>query len=63
MNGLSPCNLKYVRALALAWPEKAIVQQLAAQIPWFHNCILINRLSDARAGRAVNNLCREQQPC
>ncbi len=41
MTGLSPRNLKYMRAFAEAWPEESIVQQVAAQIPWFHNCVLI----------------------
>ena len=44
MQGLSPRNLKYMRAFAAAWPDRAIVQQLAAQIPWFHNCILLDRV-------------------
>jgi hypothetical protein len=39
MKGFSPRNLKYMRAFAEAWPEEAIVQQLAAQLPWFHNCV------------------------
>lgn len=30
----------------LPQPDSAIVQRLAAQIPWFHNCILLNRVSD-----------------
>jgi len=47
MKGLSPRNLKYMRAFAAAWPDRSIVQQLAAQIPWFHNCILLDRFSDA----------------
>jgi predicted nuclease of restriction endonuclease-like (RecB) superfamily len=34
MTGLSPRNLKYMRAFAEAWPEELIVQQLVAQIPW-----------------------------
>jgi predicted nuclease of restriction endonuclease-like (RecB) superfamily len=46
MTGLSPRNLKYMRAFAEAWPEEAIVQQLAAQIPWFHNCILLDKVKD-----------------
>lgn len=37
LRGFSPRNLKYMRAFAGAWPERAIVQQAAAQIPWFHN--------------------------
>ena len=46
MKGLSPRNLKYMRAFAAAWPEREFVQQAAAQIPWFHNCLLLDRLSD-----------------
>jgi predicted nuclease of restriction endonuclease-like (RecB) superfamily len=48
MKGFSPRNLKYMRAFAQAWPAKAIVQQLAAQLPWFHSCVLIDRVKDAR---------------
>jgi predicted nuclease of restriction endonuclease-like (RecB) superfamily len=36
MTGLSPRNLKYMRAFAEAWPELSIVQQLVAQVPWGH---------------------------
>jgi predicted nuclease of restriction endonuclease-like (RecB) superfamily len=44
MNGFSPRNLKYMRAFAQAWPDEVIVQQAAAQIPWFHNCILVDKV-------------------
>lgn len=44
MKGFSQRNLNYMRAFAAAWPDKSIMQQLAAQIPWFHNCILIDRV-------------------
>jgi predicted nuclease of restriction endonuclease-like (RecB) superfamily len=37
MTGLSPRNLKYMRAFAKSYPNASIVQQAAAQIPWFHN--------------------------
>jgi len=47
MQGFSPRNLKYMRALAEAWPEEAIVQQAAAQLPWFHNCVLLDKVKDA----------------
>jgi predicted nuclease of restriction endonuclease-like (RecB) superfamily len=47
MKGFSPRNLKYMRAFAAAWPHRAIVQQLAAQIPWFHNCVLLDRVTDS----------------
>jgi predicted nuclease of restriction endonuclease-like (RecB) superfamily len=46
MKGLSPRNLKYMRAFAEAWPEESIVQQAAAQIPWFHNCTLLDKVKD-----------------
>ncbi|MCZ2156816.1 MAG: PDDEXK nuclease domain-containing protein [Bryobacterales bacterium] len=42
MRGLSPRNLKYMRALADAWPDEQIVQQLVAQIPWGHNVRLLD---------------------
>jgi len=35
--GFSPRNLKYMRAIAEAYPDNQIVQQLVAQIPWGHN--------------------------
>jgi len=46
MQGFSPRNLKYMRAFAEAWPEESIVQQAAAQLPWFHNCILLDKVKD-----------------
>lgn len=36
MKGFSPRNLKYMRKFASAWPDQAIVQQAAAQLPWSH---------------------------
>jgi len=47
MRGFSPRNLKYMRAFAAAWPKRPFVQQLAARIPWTHNCLLLDRLPDA----------------
>lgn len=43
MKGFSPRNLKYMRAFAAAWPKREFVQQAAARIPWFHNCLLLCR--------------------
>jgi predicted nuclease of restriction endonuclease-like (RecB) superfamily len=45
MKGFSPRNLKYMRAFAEAWPDEAIVQQAAAQLPWGHNLVLLDRLN------------------
>lgn len=44
MKGFSPRNLKYMRAIAEAWPDSDFVQQAAAQLPWFHLCVLIDKL-------------------
>lgn len=44
MKGFSPRNLKYMRAFAEAWPDGEFVQQVAAQLPWFHLCILLDKL-------------------
>lgn len=49
MKGFSTRNLKYMRSFAEAWPDDSIVQQLAAQIPWFHNCILLDKVKDPEA--------------
>lgn len=44
LGGLSPRNLKYMRAFAAAWPDRAFVQQPAAQIPWGHHLVLLDKL-------------------
>jgi predicted nuclease of restriction endonuclease-like (RecB) superfamily len=44
VTGFSPRNLKYMQALAEAWPDEQIVQQLAAQLPWFHNCTILDKV-------------------
>src|SRR5208282_3473796 len=46
LGGYSVRNLKYMRAFAKAWPDHSIVQQLAAQIPWMHNCLLLDRVKE-----------------
>jgi predicted nuclease of restriction endonuclease-like (RecB) superfamily len=46
MKGFSRTNLLYMRAFAEAYPNESIVQQLAGQIPWGHNVILIDRVKD-----------------
>ncbi|WNL42891.1 PDDEXK nuclease domain-containing protein [Halomonas sp. PAMB 3264] len=46
MKGFSPRNLKYMRAFAEAWPEPAFVQEVLAQLPWYHQLALLEKLSD-----------------
>jgi hypothetical protein len=48
MRSLSPRNLKYMRAFASAWPERRIVQEGLAQITWYHNIALFERLGDSQ---------------
>ena len=47
MQGFSPRNLKYMRAFAAAWPERSIVQEALAQIPWYHHIALLEKLNGA----------------
>ena len=44
MKGISPRNLKYMRAFAEAWPEEPIVQGVLAQITWYHNLAILEKL-------------------
>jgi predicted nuclease of restriction endonuclease-like (RecB) superfamily len=46
MIGLSPRNLKYMRAFGEAWPDEAIVQAALAQITWYHNLALLEKLKN-----------------
>ncbi len=46
IKGFSSRNLKYMRAFAEAYPDQEFVQQPAAQIPWFHNCVLLDKVKD-----------------
>ena len=51
MNGFSPRNLKYMRAFAQAWPDEPIVQQVVAQLPWYHQLALLDKLPGAEDRR------------
>jgi predicted nuclease of restriction endonuclease-like (RecB) superfamily len=46
MKGFSTRNLKYMRALAEAWPDDAIVQQLVARLPWGHIVRLLDKVKE-----------------
>ena len=51
MKGFSPRNLKYMRAFAEAWPDAEFVQQAAAQLPWGHNLVLLDKLATTEQRR------------
>jgi predicted nuclease of restriction endonuclease-like (RecB) superfamily len=45
MKGFSPRNLKYLRAFAEAWRDEAIVQAVLAQLTWYHNIAILEKLT------------------
>ncbi|MEL6764897.1 MAG: DUF1016 N-terminal domain-containing protein [Cyanobacteria bacterium J06607_6] len=47
MKGFSARNLTYMRTFANAYPDLEITQRAAAQIPWFHNCTLLDKVEDS----------------
>ncbi|EXI67544.1 MAG: hypothetical protein AW08_01805 [Candidatus Accumulibacter adjunctus] len=51
MKGFSPRNLKYMRSFAEAWPDEAFVQGVLAQLPWYHQLALIDKLKTAEQRR------------
>jgi len=46
MTGLSARNLKYMRSFADAYPEREIVQQVVARLPWGHTVRFIEAIKD-----------------
>lgn len=44
MKGFSSRNLKYMRAFAEAWPDAEFVQEVLAQLPWYHQLALLDKL-------------------
>lgn len=51
MKGFSARNLKYMRTFAELFPDEQFVQQIAAQIPWWHNVLIMTRIKDPAAQR------------
>lgn len=45
MKGFSPRNLKYMRAFAAAWADQEVVQEALAQVTWYHNITLLEKLN------------------
>ena len=44
MRGFSRRNLLYMRSFAEAWPEPTFVQEVLAQLPWYHQVTLLDKL-------------------
>ncbi len=51
MRGFSTRNMKYMRALAVAWPEQGYVQRAVAQIPWGHNVRILDKVKEPEVRR------------
>jgi predicted nuclease of restriction endonuclease-like (RecB) superfamily len=51
MKGFSPRNLKYMRAFAEAWPDAEFVQAVLAQLPWYHQLALLDKLRSPETRR------------
>ncbi len=45
MKGFSPRNLKYMRAFAEAYPDEPFVQAVLAQITWYHNIAILEKIA------------------
>ena len=46
MKGFSPRNLKYMRKFAQEYPEIEFVQEVLAQLSWYHHTTLLDKISD-----------------
>ena len=46
ITGLSARNLKYMQRFAREFEDLQIVQQAAAQLPWFHICTIMDKISN-----------------
>jgi len=47
IKGFSTRNLKYMRKFAEIYPDFQFVQQVVAQIPWSHNCTIMDKVKDS----------------
>lgn len=48
MKGFSRTNLLYMRSFADSYADEQFVQQVAGQIPWFHNCVILDKVKDSK---------------
>ncbi len=57
--GYSVRNLKYMAKFAAAYPDREFVQQAAAQIPWGHNIVLLDKIADDDERAWYMEACRK----
>jgi predicted nuclease of restriction endonuclease-like (RecB) superfamily len=46
LTGFSARNMRYMKALAEAYPDEAMLQRSVAILPWRHNIVLLEKLKD-----------------
>ena len=46
MKGFSIRNLKYMRSFAETYPDQQFVQEVLAQITWYHHITLLEKVKD-----------------
>ncbi len=46
MKGFSVRNLKYMRRFSSVYPDRSFVQEVLAQLSWYHNITLIQQVKD-----------------
>jgi predicted nuclease of restriction endonuclease-like (RecB) superfamily len=46
MKGFGERNLVYMQTFAASYQDYEFTQQVAAQIPWFHHCVIIDKIKD-----------------
>jgi predicted nuclease of restriction endonuclease-like (RecB) superfamily len=49
MKGFSPRNLKYMRRFAEVYQDEAIVQEVLAQITWYHHITILDKVKEPDA--------------
>ena len=48
MKGFSQRNLKYMRSFAENWQDEQFVQEVLAQITWYHNITILDKIKSAK---------------
>ena len=57
--GYSVRNLKYMAKFAQTYPDREFVQQVVAQIPWGHNLVLLDKVSEPEERRWYLVTCQK----
>jgi len=50
MKGFSSRNLKYLCAFAGTWPKSSFVQEVLAQLPWYHQIAMLDKQKTGNNG-------------